>query len=260
MARYMVADTTIDQLGWILGPNAPMGVGMLALTDLSPVNFEDLNGQGQGMIIPNLNPKSLVSFKECLKMITQYFQYPKYHSPLIANLFLFTTTQWKQKELDKLIAPEQIQSFEAKAKEMVQYGSQEIGDEIGTAYLNQLVDTLHHMHSLKKWKVDLTSPYVTECQYSVLSEKSLIKNLVCQFEKLNIELAGDGKYAEMLTGFLLYNISHFEKLVMFQSFNLVYNRCVALLKRVCSIGKSVFTLGIRITDKGSCWSILNFDM
>ena len=238
MARYMVADTTIDQLTWILGPNAPMGVGVLAVTDLSPVNFEDLNHQGHGMIIPNLNPKSLVNFTECLQMIKQYFQYPKYHSPLIANLFLFTTTQWKQKELDKLVAPEEVKSLEAKAKEMVQYGSQEIGDEIGTAYLNQLVDTLHHMHSLKKRKINLVSSNVADSQYSFLFEKNLIKNLVGQFEAVSVELAGDGKYAEMLTGFLLYNISHFEKTLMFQSFNLVYNRCVVLLKRVCSIGKS----------------------
>ena len=238
MARYMVADTTIDQLTWILGPNAPIGVGMLAVTDLSPVNFKDLNHQGHGMIIPNLNPNSLVNFTECLQMIKQYFQYPKYHSPLIANLFLFTTTQWKQKELDKLVAPEKVKSLEAKAKDMVQYGSQEIGDEIGTAYLNQLVDTLHHMHSLKKRKINLVSTCVADSQYSVLFEKNLIKNLVCQFKAVSMELAADGKYAEMLTGFLLYNISHFEKLVMFQSFNLVYNRCVVLLKRVCSIGKS----------------------
>ena len=237
MARYMVAENAIDQLTWILGPDAPMRMEMSTVSDLCPITFADLN-QEQGMIIPLFNPKASLDFNESLTMIKKYFQYPKYHSPLIANLFLFTTEHWKQKDQDKLLEPDVIKNLQSKATKMIQYGSQEIGDEIGIEYLNQLIDTLDYMHSLKKRKVNLTCTALVESQHSVLFEKSLIKKLVGQYKEVMVEAAGDAIYAEMMTGFLLYNIVHHQKKFLFQSFNLIHRRCLFILKKACGIGKS----------------------
>ena len=155
MARYMVEETVIDQLTWILGPNVPMDC-LLTLADSSPIRFEDLN-QAYGMIVPKDDPRALFNFKDCLELIKMYFPYPKYHSPLIANLLLFSTSHLKPEELNALVDPDAIKALENNAKDMIQYGSQEISQEIGTAYLSQLVETLQFMHSLKGHQVNLIS-------------------------------------------------------------------------------------------------------
>ena len=234
MARYMVEDTAIDQLTWILGPNVPMD-SLLTLADASPIRFEDLN-QADGMIVPKVDPKSLVQFKVSLELIKQYFPYPKYHSPLIANLFLFSTSHLKQEELDLLVDKDNIKALENTAKEMIQYGSDEISIEIGTAFLNQLVDTLQNMHFLKEHKVNLNTFSVTDSQYSVPFEKNMIKKLVGLYNDVNHEASGDSVFAETLTEFLIHNTYDPQSGLWVQYYNLMYRRCFLLLKKAFGIG------------------------
>ena len=107
---------------------------LLTLADASPIRFEDLN-QADGMIVPKVDPRALVNFKVSLELIKKYFPYPKYHSPLIANLFLFSTSHLKSDELDTLIDQDESKTLEDNAKDMIQYGSQEISNEIGNVQL-----------------------------------------------------------------------------------------------------------------------------
>ena len=219
MARYMVEETAIDQVTWILGPNVPVDC-LLTLADSSPIRFEDLN-QADGMIVPKVDPKAFLNFKECLELIKMYFPYPKYHSPLIANLLLFSTSHLKPEELDALVDPDAIKALENNAKDMIQYGSQEISHEIGTAYLSQLVETLQYMHSLKDHQVNLVASSITDSQYSVPFEKKLMQKLVAFYNEINLEVSGDSVFAETLTNFLIHNTYDPQSGLWIQYYNLI---------------------------------------
>ena len=220
MARYMVEETAMDQLTWILGPNVPLEC-LLTLADSPPIRFEDLN-QADGMIVPKVDPRTLVNFKDCLELIRMYFPYPKYHSPLIANLLLFSTNHLKPEKLDALVDPDAIKTLENNAKDMIQYGSQEISHEIGTAFLNQLVETLQYMHSLKKHQVNLMASSITDSEYSVPFEKKMVKKLVGFYHEINLEVSGDSVFAETMTNFLIHNTYDSQSGLWIQYYNLVY--------------------------------------
>ena len=235
IARYLVAETGIDQLAWALGPNEPLGLGIFEVKELSPVAFDQLN-RDLGMIQIHGNPVPRKSYKRSLSYIREYFNYPKYHSPLIANLFLYSTYHWKPKELNKLTDINRVKLLEDEAREMIQFGSAEIGDEIGTAYLNQLTETLHTMYNLKHKRGSMED-FIIESQYSILSEKNWVQNLVDTYFEINMSNSADALWVEALTAFQLYGIYHLADKMFFEGFNLCKMRCVAFLKNVCGINE-----------------------
>ena len=229
-ARYLVAETGLDQVNWIFGPNEPLGFGLLE--ELNVIDFDYLNKCG--LIMSHMNPVAIENYKKCLEIIQAYFQYPRYHTPLISNFLLFATSHWPQSSLKRLVEHDKIQKIEMDARKLIKYGSDEIGYDIGTAYLSQLTATLQYMHELKQRR-DTINCIVQESQCSVIFEQGLIEKLVNAFTQIRYDLPTDTSHVERLIDLQLNGQRHLLKNLVFEGVNLAKQRCIKLLKTVCSM-------------------------
>ena len=229
-ARYLVAETGLDQVYWIFGPNEPLVFSLFE--ELETIDFKHLNKYG--LIISHMNPVAIGNYKKCLEIIKAYFQYPRYHTPLISNFLLFATSHWPPSNRQKLSELDKIQQTEAEARKLIRYGSEEIGYDIGTAYLSQLTATLQYMHELKE-RNDTPNCIVQESQCSLIFEQELIRNLVNVFNRIRCNVRCDASHVDRLVALQLNGQKHLLKKLVFEGFNLNKHRCIDLLKTVCSM-------------------------
>ena len=229
-ARYLVADTGLDQVNWIFGPNEPLGFGVLE--ELNVIDFDYLNRCG--LIMSHMNPVAIENYKKCLEIIKTYFQYPRYHTPLISNFLLFATSHWPQSSQKRLVEHDKIQKIEMDARKLIKYGADEIDYDIGTAYLSQLTASLQYMHELKQ-RSDNINCIVQESQCSVIFEQGLIRTLVNIFTQIRYDLPTDASHVERLIDLQLNGQRQLLKNLVFEGVNLAKQRCLELLKTVCSM-------------------------
>ena len=142
--RYFVADTGINQLEWILGPYE---VSISEIDNLKVMDFNIINQFEH--LIPASNKPALKMYKYGLDIIKQYFQYPHYHTSLIANFILYNTKFWSIEDQNSLKNKFEIQELESAAKSLIKFGCDEIKLDIGVNCLDQLIQTLVQMSQVK---------------------------------------------------------------------------------------------------------------
>ena len=100
-------------------------------------------------IISSQNPDTLQQFHKCLEIIDQYFMYPHFLTPCLATVFLFTLAHWNQEDTEALIEVEKVRSMESEAREMMKACIAEGGTELGITYIDQLIEALSFIKSVK---------------------------------------------------------------------------------------------------------------
>ena len=100
-------------------------------------------------VISSQNPDTLLQFKKCLEVIDQYFLYPTFLTPYLATVFLFTLTHWSEEAVDGLHEASRIRAMEKEAREMMNASIAEGGTDLETTFLDQLIEALSFINSLK---------------------------------------------------------------------------------------------------------------
>ena len=194
--RYLVSDTGIDQLEWILGVYE--SVGILDLENIKLVDFDLVNGQCEALV-PFNNISAINNFKYCLEVIKKFFQYPHFHTALICNFILFNTKYWKVEDLHCLSDSGKIAALELEARDLIKFGCDEIVPDIGVAYLDQLIQTLFAMTTIKK-----ESPRVMKkiaSKFFTQDESNWIKNTLQIFKDAIFQLPCDSAYVDTFLAF-----------------------------------------------------------
>ena len=141
----------------------------------------------------------------------------------------FFYRHWKPEDLEDLQEKIRIQAIQAQAKEMVVHASSQIANETGIAFLEQLVDTLHTMISLKTRSSNLIASLVRSSQCTrqeidwIDQMVELVDDCIQKHETGNAELVDD---------IVLYHTGavHLRHKVLFQITNLFHKRCLKFLE------------------------------
>ena len=223
--RYLCSEAGMDQLEWIFGLYET--VGILDFENVQAVGFDLINQHG--IIASNLNVSSIANFKYCLEVIKKHFQYPHYHTALICNFILFNTQCWNAEDLKDLAEPQKIGDFEDEARKLIKYGCEEISSMIGISYLDQLIQTLSTMTSLKNKSLAVTK--TVSSRHFSQHEKQWIGHALALFEQSILAVPADAKYVEMCLDF---NSGAFHEAhqYLFQSNNLAAKRTEHFFKTV----------------------------
>ena len=231
--RYLASDTGIDQLEWILGLYE--SVGILDLENIKLVDFDLINGQCEALV-PCNNTSVINNFKYCLEVIKKFFQYPHFHTALICNFILFNTKYWKVEDLHCLSDSGKIAAFELEARELIKFGCDEIVPDIGVAYLDQLIQTLFAMATIKK-----ESPKVLKninSKFFTQDESNWIKNSIAIFKESIFELPCDSTYVDTFLAFHSGAL-HLGPKFIFESSNMGAKRLRHFIKKAFGISTGI---------------------
>ena len=234
MTRYLSSQAGMDQLEWILGLYE--SVGILDYENIQPVDFDLINHEG--VLMSNWNASSISNFKYYLSVIKQYFQYPHYHTALICNFLLFNTQHWNPEDVKDIKDAKQIGEFEEEARHFIKYGCDlEISSMIGISYLDQLIQTLFAMTSLKNLKV---MPVVQKVENRCFAqhESQWVKYAASLLQESIFAFPGDSNYVEMCLAFQsgAFHLSH---QYLFQSNALATKRLDYFFKKAFGISTSI---------------------
>ena len=142
------------------------------------VSFSVLNQRDD--IIHSQNPDTLAQFHKCLEIIEQYFLYPHFLTPCIANFLLFTFSHWNEDDVERLLEADKVRAMEREARELIQASINEggAGSEFSITYIDQLTETLNYMRSIKDVARDVKPlADIPESRHSVMEETLLMENI-----------------------------------------------------------------------------------
>ena len=129
--------------------------------NIEKVDFTLANAEGQ--VFSKKDPMKLRDFKHLIANIGKYFNYPLFHNGLILKALIYSIDHWKTSILSNLNEVNRIKSIGKQAKEMIQFGSHLIQEDIGLTNINQLVSSLAQMKILME---DQQSPVPRSIQVS----------------------------------------------------------------------------------------------
>ena len=228
---------------------------MDSLAKLALIDF-DLANQEEGIFISFSNLAGISTYKSCLSCIKKYFHYPPFYTPLLAHFFIFSISQWTIEDKAQLTDPELISSFEESAKEMIQFGNDLSGAQLGTQYLTQLADTLATMSRTQNVR-SIPMQMHEEAITSIGDEaKWLNEKVDMYFCDITNDIKPDEQVIERIIAHQL-GAGHLRKQVMYEGFQLQYKRYMRLMQR--GFGISRIKLSRRNTDWCTMLMGIKFD-